>query len=130
MEKSEYDYKPLLIVWKDNANSINITGKYTYPDNEKNRTLGLVGKPYPPNEIKKLHRQGKLENNSDVFVKENVALIDGVSLESCIEIAKKGSKGIMEYEIYTRLPYPYTDRKDSLVGEMKGELVYSKGRII
>jgi len=69
MEKSKYDYKPLLIVWKDRD-----------------------------------------EN-------ESLALIDGVNLESCIELARKGlpSKGD-EYEIWTRDKYP----------KSKGKLIYSK----
>ena len=71
MEKSKYDYKPLLIVWEDRDK------------------------------------------------KESVALIDGVNLDSCVELAKKGipSKG-RTFEIWTRLRHPRS----------KGKLIYSNNK--
>ena len=71
MEKTKYDYKPLLIVWK-----------------------------------------GKEE--------EQVALIDGCCLSSCVDLAKKGvpTKG-RTFEIWTRMKYP----------KSKGKLIYSNNKI-
>ena len=48
---------------------------------------------------------------------EKRLLIDGVSLESCIELGRKNTNG-REYEIYLRNPYP-RDR---------GKLIYTTAR--
>ena len=70
MERSKYDYKPLLIVWKGGD-------------------------------------------------EEQVALIDGCCLSSCVELAQKsiGKKG-KTFETWTRLRHP----------KSKGKLIYSDNK--